>query len=256
MTPLEIHIVRLVRSFRALTGRALLPERLAPDDLTAAARSAPFALLSHGTERDPLLNFANTVAVAVFALEDSDVGSMPTRLTAAPQDQAARAAIMADVAARGFTDAYSGPRVSRDGRRFSIRDATVWNVRALEDGGTGVACGQAAMFASWAPAPGASPPPPPVTHVRMRCAPQHAALVHALTLDNARHSAREPGCLRFDVLQARDDPGLFTLVEQFADAAAVAAHKQTPHYLRWRDAVAPLMAEPRSAVAFDSEPAP
>lgn len=252
MTPLDVHVVRLVRSFQRLTGRALLPPTVAPEALTAAARNAPFALLSHGTESDPLLNYANTAAIAVFMLEDGDIGSMATRLTAAPQDQAARAALLADVAARGFTDTYSGPRVSRDGRRFDICNATVWTVSALEDGGTGLVCGQAAMFASWTPLSGNSPPPPLVTHVRMRCAPQHAALVRTLTLDNARHSLREPGCLRFEVLQSREDPGLFTLVEQFSDANAVAAHKLTPHYLRWRDAVAPLMAEPRSATAFET----
>lgn len=48
----------------------------------------------------------------------------------------------------------------------------------------------------------------------------------------------------------RDDPCAFTLVEEYADAAAAAAHKATPHYLRWRDAVAGLMAEPRAAASF------
>ena len=207
-------------------------------------------ILAHGTEPDPLLCYANAAAIALFALEEGDVGTLPTRLTALPLDQAARAAFMADVALRGFTDCYAGPRVSRSGARFSIEGACVWNVFALEDGGSGAVCGQAATFASWTHLV-PTPQPPAVMHVRVRSLPQHAALFRVLTLDNARRSKRdEPGCLRFDVLQAAGDAGLFTLVEQFASEAAAAAHKATPHYLRWRDAVAPLMAEPRSAVAF------
>ncbi len=67
---------------------------------------------------------------------------------------------------------------------------------------------------------------------------------------NADSSVREPGVARFDVIQSIDDPTRFVLVEVYRDAAAVAAHKETAHYLAWRDAVAPLMAEPRSAVKY------
>ena len=203
----HLHVLRLARSLERLAGRALpLPGGVpatAPQ-LAAAARAAPFVLLSHGVEPagDPALSYANSAAVALFGLEEGDVGRMPTRLTAAPGDQAARAALLADVAARGFSDAYSGPRVSRCGTRaFTIERATVWNVLELEDGGSGAVCGQAAMFASWRPiAPHQQQPlpPPPIAHVRARVLPEHAALFLALTADNARRSVRdEPGCLRF-----------------------------------------------------------
>lgn len=67
------------------------------------------------------------------------------------------------------------------------------------------------------------------------------------TRDNARASLLEPGIARFDVLQDREDPTRFTLVEVYRDEAAPAAHKATPHYAAWRDAVAPLMASPRTS---------
>ena len=61
---------------------------------------------------------------------------------------------------------------------------------------------------------------------------------------------KEPGIARFDVMQQADDPARFTLVEVYRTAEAVAAHKATAHYARWRDAVADLMAEPRAAVKY------
>ena len=67
------------------------------------------------------------------------------------------------------------------------------------------------------------------------------------TLENARASLGEPGIARFDVLQDRDDPTRFVLIEAYRDEQAPAAHKLTPHYLAWRDAVAPLMAAPRTS---------
>ncbi len=69
------------------------------------------------------------------------------------------------------------------------------------------------------------------------------------TLENARQTIGEPGNLRFDVLQQADDPNRFILYEVYRDQAGADAHKQTAHYAKWRDTVAPLMAEPRKGVA-------
>ncbi len=72
------------------------------------------------------------------------------------------------------------------------------------------------------------------------------------TLANARASRQEPGVARFDVIQQQDDPTCFVLVEVYRDAAAAAAHKETNHYPIWRDAVAPMMAAPRTSVKFNN----
>ncbi|HKO94150.1 MAG TPA: antibiotic biosynthesis monooxygenase [Polyangiaceae bacterium] len=72
----------------------------------------------------------------------------------------------------------------------------------------------------------------------------------AATLANARASIQEPGIARFDVIQDREDPTHFVLIEVFRDEQAPAAHRATPHYLAWRDAVAPLMAAPRTSHKF------
>lgn len=87
-----------------------------------------------------------------------------------------------------------------------------------------------------------------VLHVTIHVLPEHVDAFRAATLDNAWHSLQEPGVARFDVLQQEDDPTRFVLVEAYRDADAPAAHKETAHYLRWRDTVAPMMAEPRRGV--------
>ena len=72
----------------------------------------------------------------------------------------------------------------------------------------------------------------------------------AATLDNARNSIQEPGVVRFDVIQQENDPTRFALIEIYRDEGAPAAHKATAHYARWRDAVEPMMAEPRRSVKY------
>lgn len=90
-----------------------------------------------------------------------------------------------------------------------------------------------------------------VVHVQVRVKPECVEAFQQATRKNARSSLLEPGVLRFDVLQQQDDPTRFVLVEVYRDAGAAAAHKATPHYPVWRDAVAPMMAEPRFSVKFN-----
>ncbi len=72
------------------------------------------------------------------------------------------------------------------------------------------------------------------------------------SLENARQSVQEPGIARFEVLQQSDDPTRFVLIEAYRTAEAPAQHKETRHYQAWRDAVAPMMAEPRASLKYTS----
>lgn len=72
------------------------------------------------------------------------------------------------------------------------------------------------------------------------------------TKENARNSLLEPGIARFDLVQDRDDPARFVLVEVYKDADAPARHKETAHYAVWRDTVADMMAVPRSSTKFET----
>jgi quinol monooxygenase YgiN len=91
-----------------------------------------------------------------------------------------------------------------------------------------------------------------IVHVHVKVKPESIEAFKAATLANARASIQEPGVARFDVVQQADDPARFVLVEVYRDAAAQVAHKQTAHYPVWRDAVAAMMAEPRTSVKFHS----
>jgi quinol monooxygenase YgiN len=89
-----------------------------------------------------------------------------------------------------------------------------------------------------------------IVHVQVHVKPEAVESFKHATLTNARSSVQEPGVVRFDFVQQQEDPTQFVLVEVYRDAAAVAAHKQTPHYLAWFDAVAPMMAEARRRAQF------
>lgn len=64
-------------------------------------------------------------------------------------------------------------------------------------------------------------------------------------------SVREPGNLRFDILESTEYPDRFIFYEAYRDEAAAKAHKETAHYAAWRDTVAGWMAEPRQGVRYD-----
>ena len=68
---------------------------------------------------------------------------------------------------------------------------------------------------------------------------------------NHEGSIKEPGNLRFDVLQNADDPSKFLIYEVYESEEAVAAHKKTVHYLEWRETVETWMAEPRQGIRYN-----
>ena len=89
-----------------------------------------------------------------------------------------------------------------------------------------------------------------IVHVHVHVKPECVEAFKVATMENARRSLLEPGVARFDVVQQQDDPTRFVLVEAYRTPQAPAAHKETAHYARWRDAVASMMAEPRTSVKY------
>ena len=89
-----------------------------------------------------------------------------------------------------------------------------------------------------------------VVHVHVRVKPECLEAFRQATIENARQSLQEPGIARFDVLQQAEEPFRFILVEAYRTPEAPAQHKATAHYATWRDAVAPMLAEPRTSVKF------
>jgi quinol monooxygenase YgiN len=89
-----------------------------------------------------------------------------------------------------------------------------------------------------------------LVHVHVK--PEAGDAFEAATARNAAASRQEPGVARFDVLRQHDAPLRYLLVEVYRTPEAAVAHKSTAHYLEWRDAVAPLMAEPRTGVVWEN----
>jgi hypothetical protein len=142
---LAAHIAVLSRSFRHFTGRELVPARMTGPEAASYLFRAPLALLSHDTAPDPVFNYANETAMGLFAMNWEEITALPSRLSAETGNQEAREALLAKVEAQGYVNGYSGVRISRQGRRFRIQDATVWNL--LNE--LGAPAGQAAMFEHW-----------------------------------------------------------------------------------------------------------
>ena len=89
-----------------------------------------------------------------------------------------------------------------------------------------------------------------IIHVHVHVKPESVDAFRQATIENATHSLQEPGIARFDVIQQTDDPTRFVLVEVYRTPDDQLKHRETAHYQKWRDAVAAMMAESRTAVKF------
>lgn len=89
-----------------------------------------------------------------------------------------------------------------------------------------------------------------IVFVHVHIKPEFIEAFKQASLENASNSVKEEGIARFDVVQQADDPTRFVLVEVYKTAEAPAAHKETTHYLKWRDTVADMMAEPRQGIKY------
>jgi hypothetical protein len=137
---------RLLRaSYRTLTGRDLIDPSLTDRDAAQALYEAPFALLSHSADTEPILTYGNAQALALFELTWEALTRLPSRYTAEAPDRAKRQRLLQAVQTRGYIDDYAGVRVSATGRRFRIEGACVWNLIDR----TGRHLGQAACFQHW-----------------------------------------------------------------------------------------------------------
>jgi quinol monooxygenase YgiN len=89
-----------------------------------------------------------------------------------------------------------------------------------------------------------------IVHVHVSVKPEFIEAFKQATIENASNSVKEAGIARFEVMQQTDDPTKFILIEIYKTADAPGAHKETPHYKRWRDTVMRMMAEPRQGIKY------
>ncbi len=116
------HVALLVESFMRTTGRPLISGD------AKALYEADFVVLSHNTAADPILTYANLRAQGLWERNWDEMTQMPSRLTAEPDERAARATLFEALKGQGYLDNYEGIRVSATGRRFAIRNAIIWTL--------------------------------------------------------------------------------------------------------------------------------
>jgi MEKHLA domain len=139
------HTRCLARSFKKWTGRDLLPGSDSLEELAERIFNAPFIIVSHGTQADPILNYGNQAALSLWEMSWDKFTRTPSRLTAEAPNRDERARLLETVTRQGYIDNYAGVRISKNGRRFEISRATVWNLVSE----AGEPCGQAATFSEW-----------------------------------------------------------------------------------------------------------
>ena len=135
----------LLNSYRHWVGQELLDRSGTALDQARRLFEAPFVVVSHATQADPILNYGNQTALRLWEMPIELFLQTPSRLTAEPVHRDERARLMARTTRDGFVDDYSGIRISSTGKRFFIARATVWNL--LDP--TGQYVGQAATFSQW-----------------------------------------------------------------------------------------------------------
>ena len=135
----------LCNSFQHWLGRELIERTGGAEQQARALYYAPFVVVSHGMEADPILNYGNKIALDVWDLDWERFTRTPSRLTAEPVNQAERARMLARAQEKGFIDDYKGVRITGTGKRFLVQQAIVWNVVGSE----GEQIGQAATFSKW-----------------------------------------------------------------------------------------------------------
>ncbi|MBE9196552.1 MEKHLA domain-containing protein [Synechocystis sp. LEGE 06083] len=139
------HINLLRQNYERLTGKTFGPSDLTGMALAQAIYEASYVVVSHGTEPDPIFNYANLAAQKLFELPWAEFCQLPSRQSAEVPNQIERQKLLDAVTSQGFMENYQGIRIAKGGRRFWIKNVTVWN---LHDG-DGIYRGQAAIYSSW-----------------------------------------------------------------------------------------------------------
>jgi len=144
----DAHARLLTESYKRFYGADLLqPGADMGGSLSDRLFTAPFVVLSHGTEADPVLHYGNAAALALWERDWDAFTAMPSRYTAEPMLREERDAFLRKVAERGYVDDFAGIRVSATGRRYRIRGGAVWNL--IDEAGQ--YRGQAAAFRHYEP---------------------------------------------------------------------------------------------------------
>jgi len=135
----------LLDSFAHFLGYQLIPRDSDLESQAQALFEAPFIVVSHGIQEDPILNYGNKTALELWSMTWEEITQTPSRLTAEPMNREERKFMLEQAEQQGYIDDYRGVRISSTGTRFLIEQAIIWNLVNP----SGNKCGQAATFAHW-----------------------------------------------------------------------------------------------------------
>lgn len=132
----------LIDSLRTLKGDSLVDLSLSKKEQAKQIFEAPYVLLAHDATADPVFQYANKMGLALFEMSWAELTKLHSKYSAEPQNREAREKLLKEVSEKGYADNYSGIRISKTGKRFEIKAATVWNIMDTDN----IKRGQAAMF--------------------------------------------------------------------------------------------------------------
>lgn len=135
----------MTESYQQLLGENLIDCVNTPEQLSEALFYAPFVLVSHGTQADPIFNYANQTALQLWSLSWEEFTKTPSASTAEPIERAEREIMLKQAAKQGYIDNYQGVRIPSVGKKFLIKQVTLWNLTDESRQN----CGQAATFPTW-----------------------------------------------------------------------------------------------------------
>ncbi len=139
------HARVLIDSYGQITGIQLFDSSYSDEYISYLLYHAPFVVVSHGTESDPVFNYANLTAQQLWHIDWGTFTAMPSRLSAEPERAEDRQRLLDEAATHGFISNYTGIRISSKGQRFKIEQVLLWNLKNNNGG----KIGQAALFRNW-----------------------------------------------------------------------------------------------------------
>lgn len=140
-----IHSHLLNESFNKWTNQFLLDPQKDPVVFSENLYKAPFVVLSHSNQEDPVFTYANEAAQKLWGYNWDEFINLPSRLSAETDFTPERTKMLNEAALKGYINNYSSIRIAKNGQRFRIENVVLWNV--LDEGGRKI--GQAAAFNKW-----------------------------------------------------------------------------------------------------------
>lgn len=135
-------VYRMIQSLKKLKGVELVDSSLSMEEQATQVIHAPYVLIAHNATADPVFQYSNKKGLELFEMSWDEFTQLKSKYSAEPQNRQEREQLLNEVIAKGYADNYSGIRISKTGRRFQIKAATVWNI--IDENNRKI--GQAAMF--------------------------------------------------------------------------------------------------------------